>query len=448
MCCIIFLHFWDRWTQGFQEHIGTVVSIINKVLMAESVMESDTQLAQRLLPYVVIKSSPKISRRLTSGYSRHYLELLKGITPRDINAFPLSKPLQLQKSQIRRDRAFLTVIGGDTQEYLKWIGVETPCILDSEALAKVKNGGIAEGTFYSAATSGEVHTLLCALLQDLADYTCIVTQLTSTPKEKFHELHVFKEVAKLDDDVIEAMFEACAHRLCICLHLLWVLVYSGAIEAHISRIQSRLTKYTTTEAVRDKSENVGDDDDQDEVDEEDAANEEQDLIDADSEMEDCSNFTSCMRWLRLQVTHYQAIDILGQTCRKLTKEKGQREFPSVSIKIIANRHPGKEMQHWQELIKELAATGPTDGPGRFDADAAIVAVRNWMDTNRRLPDVAGSNKAGPARPLSVPGERKKIMPTWYTMNEFTGTYHCEAVGASLIGNKNVDADVVDAFRVS
>lgn len=431
-----------------------MISIINKVLKAESVTESDTRLAQCLLPYVVIKSSPKIFRRFATGYSRHYLNLLAKIKPEIINALlPREKPLQLTKSHIMRDRAFLAVIGGETQEYLKWINVETPCLL--EASVKAKNGEFAESTFYSAATACEVHGLLYALLQDLANFTCIVTQLTSLPKEKFRELKVFKGVKKLDDKVIEATFETCADRLCICLHLLWLLVYSGAIEAHVNVIQSLLKKYGTEQAVShsvaDETENLGDGDDQDEVDDEDAGNEVLDLIDADSEMADRPNFTSFMRWLRRQVSHYQAINTIGRTFRKLTKAKGQHELPSVSIKIVANRHPGTEMQPWRELVKELAATSSIDGPDHFDADATIFAVDDWMDVNRMwppLPDAAGPNETLAETVSSAPGERKKYMPTWYTQDEFKGTEHCEGNAASLISNKEVNADVVHAFQVS
>jgi hypothetical protein len=420
-------------------------------MQAKTEAESNTLLAQRLAPYVVIKSSPKIFRRLVARYSKPFWRALTAITSKDLDTFPLPEPYRLTEPQIRRDRAFLAVISGEAQRYLEWIAVQTPSLLAASAVAK--SGERNEYSFYSVSTAGEVHALLCGLLSDLKDYTCIIALLTSLPKERFREEVEAFEGAE-SDEMVEKRLKNCVFRVGICLHLLWLLVHSSAMEVHLSRIHPILVQHAGDQEVPDEGENAGANANRefDDVDPEDAGNEGDDLEDIQLDCRPLPPMAAkCMQWLRLQVAHYQAIDTIGRACWRLSQMQGQNGVPSLSIRVVAARHPGREMQPWKELVQNLVAAPSSGDPANFTADNVIGAVDVKM-MSPKAPPVADENitvttkKTLPA--VNADGQKARIGPSWYTSNHFDGAAHCEACLASLIDNQEVNNDVLRAFRAS
>jgi hypothetical protein len=428
---------YDRQSQTFQDHAGAVINILNKVIQAKSERESTTLLTQYLTPYVILKSSPKIFRRLMASYSRPFWNGLSSVTPERLDTLPFMKPQRLTPSQTHRDEAFLLVISGEAQRYLACIAVQTPHLL--EAAQAMKGGPSTNQTFYSDMTSGEVHSLLFALLSDLKDFTSIIAFLTTQSPQTFENIDAFKDIT--NNEEIEKAMNSCVVRVGICLQLLWLLVNSYAMEAHVDRIHPVLLEHLGDQVQDDREGPKGgegnsaaaaeDDDDFDELDHEDVGNDGADLKKAESDRLALRPLVaSYMSWLRLQVSHYNAVHTLGKACWTLSQASGLIGTSTLSIRVVANAHPGHEMLPWKELVMSLISPSPKETD--ITLDAIIAAVHTFMNT---------------LNPANA-GRRKCPHPTWYTDNRFGGTEHCEVGLAGLIDNQEVNADIQAAFRAS
>lgn len=120
---------------------------------------------------------------------------------------------------------------------------------------------------------------------------------------------------------------------------------------------------------------------------------------------------SCLKWVRLVVSHFEACRILGESKKQLLKEASDSVSPIISIRVLTTPHQSKETMPWKMLVSEL-----------FEPEKAISIIRmieHLAEGNSRVYE-----------PFKTVGGK------YSSESKFTGTMHCEACLASLMVNSS------------
>jgi hypothetical protein len=278
-------------------------------------------------------------------------------------------------------------------------------------------------TFYTKEIGLEIHCLLLGLLQGFVACLTLIARLAKLRSDEFRQA-----AGEKNDVSNECVLNGVAAHTALCGGTLRLLIYSSAMEVHILRLHKHLTLEMPDEDTAEdraslfKADVFGTSNTDEEADAEDDVDDDiEEDIEEDEEEDDedprKANLSSrkipppmaiaYMRWLRLQVSHLEAVKTLCRTCKKLAPAKTTN-----LIKVIEASHQGTRMQPWEDLVRDLLSTSNPDDPPNFTAESVIEVITNLG---------------------------RKDFFRFATGSGFNGTLHCEVCLASLFGNRNVDS---------
>jgi hypothetical protein len=127
--------------------------------------------------------------------------------------------------------------------------------------------------------------------------------------------------------------------------------------------------------------------------------------------------STLLKWIRLQVSYFEAIHQLSHHCRRL-----ENQVPDVQISLLAVKTPFVRMEPWELTLQKLVVSPSSDqltSASPFDADAAVVLIKGIRHSS--------------AKTERDPGSSLGKLPH----NPFYGNVHCDAALASLMKYNDV-----------
>lgn len=262
---------------------------------------------------------------------------------------------------------------------------------------------IAYNTFE---TCIEFHQLLIALL---FTYSKSLSQLVilSDSAEKKTKVNAFVEVWNMS-------------------HLLWRIAYSRTLRHHLMVLHRSGLISVPVESGRNTYEGffnfTGLTSPETQSPSSDENPEENSLSGDEPDVDDMNNLnmgtqigevvTVYLRWIRLQVTHFVALQIISSFFQKHPKS-GRPHKKYVDISLLAVRPPSHIVNTWETLIKDLSTN-------KFDAEGVITHIKNEADSAQRM---------GTA---SLYGRSGSILSKFSSPHfQHRAAVHCEAALAAL-----------------
>ena len=425
---LFILHLLNRRRDPLPNHVATVNEYLNKYKTLDS-KEEQTKMFKRFTHYIVACCWRKMRRRMTSWSSQGYFYCLGRLSEHTVqqlyrvfaaNTDPLSKRKDSALYSVLTDTLVQEVMG----EYLeKDQDAQRPkdSLLPNlrKALqASNQASNSPNNTAYNADTCVEFHQLL-------------VATLTGYGKA----LRLISEAYQKDDQ--EGLLN-CAHRLWRFTHLLWRIAYSRMLRYHLSALDAGDVLVTPLNAVVwrgqyfDYARNAGmvvklerggrkqdpdENNEGQEDDDEDLEDEENRYKKRPEEEVKCTSY-EFHRWIRLQVIHFQALEILTsfRTPSQLKHTLG------IDISLLAVKPSPAPPEHWKTTLRKLARdpqATPTENvtPTVIDFDAVETLLE------RRIRDPIPPGQEGRFTTILEAFRSQKF--------RFSFSVHCEAALAAL-----------------